>query len=402
MASRDGVSARSDAGGRRHARNLAVANAVSTAGSVLNVVALLTYVYVRTGDSLPVGLAVLVTFLPVALVMPLISGQLARGSLRSIAIGASLLQAGLAAAMAALAAGDGWLPLLYGCASALGLLAMVQRICILSLIPRLVGKDNLAATNLMLQVSSQVGAIVGALGLALRGQAAPWVLFTIDAVSFVVQGAMLHVLLPRESGAEAARPARPAGPATSPAAPARKPPVTGLVAFLVLLPVGFTALNLVNTAVPLLALGTLDLGQRGFALAEVFYPAAAISFAFVLRRIGRLPVPAAIALVALGLAILAAAGNLTTMLVGVSVLGGAIVMSNASTQAWVQAVLPAGVLPAVQARASAMGATASAVLVLAVSAAFDAGHGSKALALLAALCAILAVWSVPLRARVAA
>src|SRR5262245_10415187 len=136
---------------------LGFAMAVSSAGSVLSVLALLTYLYERTSSPLPVGLAVLLNFLPVVTVLPLVAGRMSRWTLRSTAGGAAFLQAAIAGAMALTAAVRGPLLVLYLASSALGLLTQILWISALSALPRLVDSGRLREANVLLQTSSQTG-----------------------------------------------------------------------------------------------------------------------------------------------------------------------------------------------------------------------------------------------------
>ena len=56
---------------------LYAAMAISSVGSILNSIGLLSYLYHRTGSALPVGLAVLLNFLPVIVIVPLVGSRTA-------------------------------------------------------------------------------------------------------------------------------------------------------------------------------------------------------------------------------------------------------------------------------------------------------------------------------------
>lgn len=354
-------------------RAITVATGTSTAGSVLNVVAVLSYTYAATGAPVSLGVAVVSGFLPVALLLPVIGGRLPVGSERRTVLLAVLAQAAGAATMAALSV-TRWLVAMFLLVAAMGVLAMITRISLLCLLPRVAGPAGLTGANLRLQVAAQLGAGVGAGLLLARGVTPPWVMFLVDAVSFVLQAGLLARILP---AAGVARRDPPPGNAAVP------PGHWALV--LALLPAGFCAMNLLNAVMPLVAFDRLHAGQRALAAAEVVYPVAAVAVGFLVRRKGRLSMPGAILGLALGFVVLAAADRLVLLLVGVGVLGVAVVMSNATTQVWAQSSLPAGALARWQSRAAAWGATVSTVGVLGISAGFAAGRQAGVLLAVAVL-----------------
>jgi hypothetical protein len=354
---------------RQPEHTLANANAISTAGSALNTIGLLTYAFAVTRSSVPVGVAVLVGFLPVTVCAPLLSHWLSGVTLRRTGVATAFGQAAAAGAMAAITFWHGPLALLYACAGLLGLLAMTLRLTILTSLPELVAKERLTSANIRLQVSSQVGAMVGAGLLAALGKAPAWTLFIADGVTFVIQAAVLAAVLPAQASGRTEHGRSRAQPLS-----ARE-----YLPYLVLLPAGFITLNTVNTAMPLLSFETLNAGQRGLALAEVVYPVAAIAAGLLMRRARRLSVPLGVPLLAVGWLLLAGTFHMAEFLVGVAVLGTAVVVTNAATQAWVQGAIPRGTLLTVQSRAAACGAAVSTVAVLGVSSAFSVGQGRMAI-----------------------
>jgi hypothetical protein len=354
------------------ALKLAAANAVSTSGSVLNVIAFLTEIYTTTRHPLTVGLAVLVNFLPVTILAPFISRWIRGMAPRRSGLILALAEAGAAAGMAVISAG-GPLVMLYVGAGLLGVLGLVVRLIILSALPRLVAAKRLTRANVTLQISSQAGAVAGAAGLAVAGHAPIWILFAVDAVTFVIQAFLLWLVLP-------AQPAAPAAAGEGGAGTPGRVAVPGLMRYLVLLPSGFIALNSINVVLPLLMLGTLGTGQRGFALAEVVYPAAAITAGVVARRADRLPIPPFIGVLGAGWLVLAVAPGLLAALAGTAVLSVGVIASNAATQAWVQHDVPAAALMPVQSLAAAFGATVSTVFVICLSTGFGYGKGRLAMA----------------------
>lgn len=365
----------------RGALTLVMANAVSTSGSVLNVIAFLTEIYATTRRPLTVGLAVLVNFLPVAVLAPFVSRWIRGTAPRRSGTAMAVAQAAAAAVMAAVSV-HGTLVVLYVCAGLLGVMGLIVRLIILSALPRLVAPRRLAAANVTVQISSQAGAVVGAAGLALAGHAAIWALFTIDAVTFVAQAFLLWLALPAApAGAAGSAPEHPSG-ATAPA-----------LRYLILLPAGFIALNSINVVLPLLTLGTLHAGQRGFALAEVVYPAAAITAGIIARRAERMPVAPFISLLVAGWLILAVAPELAVTLAGTAVLSVGVITSNAATQTWVQQSVPAVRLLSVQSLAATCGAAVSTVFVIGLSVAFGYGGGRISMACVGIAFAVLAAAS---------
>src|SRR5205085_299160 len=112
----------------------------------------LSYTYATTGAAVPLGLAVISGFLPVALLMPVIGRRLPVGSERRTVLLAVVAQAIGAAVMAALSTTT-WLPAMFCLVGVMGVLAMVTRISLLCLVPQMVGREHLGAANLRLQVA---------------------------------------------------------------------------------------------------------------------------------------------------------------------------------------------------------------------------------------------------------
>ena len=356
---------------------ITTANGISVAGNVLTLVALVTYLFERTGSSLTVAGVVLLGFAPVALMLPLLGPRLAGRPLHSVGAGIAVLQAAVSLAMAAAALATASILVLYLAAATQGILGMVMRVTVLSNLPRLLETGMLTQANLMLQLSSQIGAIVAASGLAARGHASASVLFLIDAFTFALQAAILAAAVPPTPAS-----ARAVGEA--PAALAPIPAPTPLRAYLVA-PAGYVALNLLNVTVPLIVLQRLNAGQRGYALSEVVFPSVAIGAGFLLRR-RRAPVPIAPTLLALAasFAISAFATSLGLLLLAVGICGGGMLTSNAATQARIQRDVSAAALPALQSRAAGLGAALSAVGVIGVAVAFGVRADRWALLLCAA------------------
>jgi hypothetical protein len=364
-------------------RAIYAAMAISSVGSVLNIIGLLAYLYYRTGSALPVGLAVLLNFLPVILIVPFAGSRLTPDSLRTVASGAAFGEAALAGLMAIVVAHDGPLAPLFVASAALGVLTQLLWISVLSQLPRIVAAGRIRSGNIAIQLASQTGAIVGAIALISRGTATTWWLFVADAASFVVQGLLLRFMLPAPSrGPGAAVPAR--ADADDEADEATEPGrrlTRAESGFAVAMPAGFIALNLLNVAIPLMVLDSLASGQRQYAMAETAYPLAAIIVGVLLRRNFRVPAPAAIAAIGAGFVILGFADSVPVLLIAVAVFGGSVMVANAAIQSLVQTSVPARRLPGLQSVASAIGAALSALVIVGVTIAFSRHDGRLALVL---------------------
>lgn len=344
------------------------ANALSITGSALNLIALVTLLYGSRGGALSVGIVVLIGFLPVAIAMPLVGRRLAPSSPRRLLVCVSLTQAVVVAAMAV----DATAPhvhraLLYAAAGALGFGAMMTRIATYTVLPRVVPSGRLPRVNLSLQVSSQMGAAFGALIVVFAHDSPAWALFTADAATFALQAGVFALAL---SGLVIAADG-PAGDRPTP--PSRRPVLSRAAAlFYVLVPTGFIALNVVNVALPLQALAHLHAGQRGFAAGEFVYPLAAIACGLILRRRDSLPrLGMCVALIAIGLLLLAWSPTLSVLLAGVLVVGAGNVLSNAVSQSLLQRTFHGAELGAMQGRAAGVGAAVSTPAVLGIAWGFE-------------------------------
>jgi hypothetical protein len=364
--------------------------AISSAGSVLNVLALLTYLYEQTRSPLPVGLAVLLNFLPVVLILPILGARLGGWSLRLVTGGTAFIQAAIAAVMAVTAAAQGPLVILFAASSALGLLTQVLWIAVLSALPKLLRREQLNSGNVILQVSSQTGAVLGAFGLVVQGSAAAWTLFLLDAVTYLVQGVLLTILLRRAGGGaptEEPNDARGTDGGERSAVDTRvRWRELGLA---LLMPAGFVAMNVLNVAIPLIVYSRLHAGLREYAATEMVYPIVAILAGIAIRRRGRIALPIALGVIAMGFVGLAFAHDLVLLIVSVAALGGSIIGANVATQVLAQTRIPPDALPRIQARASVIAAVVSGIAVLVLSAGFDHNASASVLIGLAAWYAML-------------
>jgi predicted MFS family arabinose efflux permease len=186
---------------------------VSQAGDWLYNLALLAFVYERTGSTAWVGVTTAARILPEVALGPL-GGVLAdRHDRRAIMIASDVLSAATMAGLAVLAIAGGPIvlaPVLAALCTAAGA-AYPQ--CVVAVMPRLVSDDDLPAANAA-RVSITRLCIIGGpvLGAVLLVLGSPAATFAINGASFLV-GAVAVAALPRAAfrlpaGAEPAAPAR--------------------------------------------------------------------------------------------------------------------------------------------------------------------------------------------------
>jgi MFS family permease len=184
---------------QRDLRRLFAGLVVSQAGDWLYNLALLAFVYERTGSSAWVGITTAARILPEVVLGPL-GGVLAdRHDRRAVMIAADVLRAATMAALAVLALAGGPVvlaPVLAALCTAAGA-AYPQ--CVAAVLPRLVDESELPAANAA-RVSIQslcmiAGPLVGAVLLLLGSAAAT---FAVNGVSFLF-GALVVASLPREA-----------------------------------------------------------------------------------------------------------------------------------------------------------------------------------------------------------
>jgi hypothetical protein len=358
-------------------RAIVVSTGTSTAGIVLNTVAVLSYAYGITRQAIPLGIVVMAGLLPMAVVMPFVGGWLRAGTERRTVLVAVLAQAAGAGVMAGLASTT-LLPAMYAMVAVMGVLAIVTRVALLCILPRTVPTALLTSANLRFQVSSQIGAAVGSAALVAFGETAPWVLFTVNVITFLIQAAILRRALPKTAGATASR-------GTADHDTAAQLPNWRRMLLLVLLPAGFCAMSLLNLVIPLIALDRLQDGQRALGAAGFVFPTIAIAAGILLRRRVRLHMGATVAILAAGFIVLALADRLVLLLAGVGVIGAGVVLSNSSTQVWAQSVAPREVLHRWQSWAVAFGGALTTLAVLGVSYGYVAGHQAISLSVVAAV-----------------
>jgi predicted MFS family arabinose efflux permease len=186
---------------------------VSQAGDWLYNLALLAFVYERTGSSAWVGITTAARILPEVPLGPL-GGVLAdRHDRRAIMIASDVLRAATMGALAVLAVAGGPIvlaPILAALCTAAGS-AYPQ--CVVAVMPRLVSDDDLPAANAA-RISITRLCIIGGpvLGAVLLVLGSPAATFAINGASFLV-GAVVVAALPRAAFGRPAG-AEPAAPAT--------------------------------------------------------------------------------------------------------------------------------------------------------------------------------------------
>jgi predicted MFS family arabinose efflux permease len=191
---------------QRDLRRLFAGLVVSQAGDWLYNLALLAFVYERTGSSALVGITTAARILPEVVLGP-IGGVLAdRHDRRVVMIVSDVLRAGTMAALAVLALAGGPVvlaPVLAALCTAAG---AVYPQCVAAVLPRLADETELPAANAA-RVSIQslciiAGPLIGAVLLLLGSAAA---VFAVNGVSFLF-GAVVVAALPREATGRPARP----------------------------------------------------------------------------------------------------------------------------------------------------------------------------------------------------
>jgi predicted MFS family arabinose efflux permease len=198
---------------QRNLRRLFGGLVVSQAGDWLYNLALLAFVYERTGSSAWVGITTAARILPEVALGPL-GGVLAdRHDRRAIMIASDVLRAATMGALALLAIAGGPIvlaPVLAALCTAAGA-AYPQ--CVVALLPRLVADEDLPAANAA-RVSITHLCVVGGpiLGAVLLVLGSPAATFAVNGVSFLA-GAVIVAALPRAAfrrpaSAEPAEPAR--------------------------------------------------------------------------------------------------------------------------------------------------------------------------------------------------
>jgi predicted MFS family arabinose efflux permease len=184
---------------QRDLRRLFAGLVVSQAGDWLYNLALLAFVYERTGSTAWVGVTTAARILPEVVLGP-IGGVLAdRHDRRAVMIASDVLRGATMAALAVVAVAEGPIVLAPALAALCTAAGAVYPQCVAAVMPRLVDKADLPAANAarvgITSLCVIAGPMIGA-ALLLLGSAATT--FAVNGVSFLF-GAMVVAALPREA-----------------------------------------------------------------------------------------------------------------------------------------------------------------------------------------------------------
>ncbi len=373
--------------------------AFSSSGSGLSVVAVNYYLYVRTHAALSVGLAVLVTFVPPAVVIPALQPLFHQGRLKQLSYLIPLAQAGTTLLLALWTSRDGAVWGIYGFLTLLGCLVQLSWIATYSLLPHLRGLVPPVRANAWLHGASQWGVISAMLAASLIGKIAPPLLIFYDALTFLgIAAAMLwctrdlktEALVAQEQGQSSAkgrfrRVLREI---------AGSRPIAAASWFIAALPLGYVTILIINTALPVLTLRERLLGPRNYTLAEFAFALGAVLTSGLLSQEKmqerRLLVPSLLVLAG-GVSALGISTQLFALLPTMVLLGGAVLAVNTSAQNLAQRLVSAPLLPTAQSLGSLVGTAVGAAMVLIT--AFLLQSGWLLAGLLAIACCILLIAS---------
>jgi MFS family permease len=339
---------------KRDLRRLFTGLVASQAGDWLYNLALLAFVYERTGSTTWVGITTAARILPEVALGPL-GGVLAdRHDRRAVMIASDVLRAATMAALAVLALAGGPVvlaPVLAALCTAAGA-AYPQ--CVVAVMPRLVGDEDLPAANAARVGITGLCVIAGPLiggALLMLGSAAAT--FAVNGASFLV-GALIVASLPREATR------RPAGAVEAVHASVRADLTTGWRALREhpdALPVAgaelvSSAIYGVLTVLFVLLGERLGLGAAGYGYLLSALGAGALLAAGLADRAAasdrpRRALTAAVAAVGLALPLLALSGSIALALVLAGVIGAGTMASEVVADTTLQRSLD----PAVFARA---------------------------------------------------
>lgn len=170
-------------------RRLFLAHTVSRAGDAFNTVALVVLVFELTGSGIGVAGAVMFEVVPVLLLGTLAGWAADRLPRRSLMVGADLFRASVAMALV-LASGS--IVVAFGVAFGLSLGAVAFNPAAASLLPDVVGEDEVVAANSAMWTAAVVAqiALAPVAGLVIVAWGAP-VAFAANAATFVVSALLL-------------------------------------------------------------------------------------------------------------------------------------------------------------------------------------------------------------------
>jgi MFS family permease len=187
---------------RRDFRLLLIAQTISIVGDKIDQVALSIMVYRLTGSLAQMGLMFAITFLPAAL-FGLVAGPFVdRWDRRRTMVIADIARAALVALIPLIARLG--LPAVYAVAFAVATVSLFFEPARLSLIPALVGEDELMATNSLDSSTSAISELLGiAFGGALVFAVGYAAAFWFDALTYLVSAAFVAALAHRDAPSQA-------------------------------------------------------------------------------------------------------------------------------------------------------------------------------------------------------
>ena len=339
----------------RNFRLLWVGESVSLFGDQFYLVALPWLTLQITGSGLALGTVLMAAAIPRVLFM-LVGGALAdHFSPRALMLASNAARALLAGALAVLVlANSVTLWLLYLFALAFGLADAFFQPAMLAIVPSLVGGEDLAPSNALLQITGQISEVAGpALAGLVITFGAIWVAFAIDAATFVVTALALLLIRERRRAGISEAPAAVATPERQPnlagemlaglRAIWREPPMR---TFLLL--IACTNLFLIGpltAGLPALALLRFQNSPTAFGIMLTAFGAGALVGTLLAgaarppRRLGPALLSTSVALGA-GLVLLGAVPTLLAALGVIAAIGGGVSFINIHILAWLQRRTP--------------------------------------------------------------
>jgi predicted MFS family arabinose efflux permease len=186
----------------RDFRYLVTGHAISEIGDWLYNVALIVFVYERTGSGAWVAAAGIVRLVPYTL-FGTIGGMIAdRWSRKRVMIASDVIRAAVMVALAIVAATDGSALVAIGLTGLATTFAVAFSPCVSAAMPILVGEDDLAPANTLVTTVTNVSYAVGpALGGVLLVLGAPPIAFAVNGVTFLAS-AVVTLMIRADLGPE--------------------------------------------------------------------------------------------------------------------------------------------------------------------------------------------------------
>ncbi len=355
-----------------------IAVAFSSSGSGLSIVAVNYYLFEHTHVALSVGLAVLVSFVPPAVLVPMLRPVFLGRRLKRVAFTIPLVQSGTTFLLALWIGVGLGLWAIYVLLTVLGVLVQLSWIAIYSLLPQLRGPVPPVRANAWLHGASQCGVISAMIAASLIGRIEPPTLILYDALSFLGIAAAVAWCtngiadLQDDDGISEKVKLRHvlrhmAGPQH----------ISSAAWFLAALPLGYVTILVTNATLPVIVLRDAMLGPRGYTLAELSFALGAVVVSALLshdRAQGRHLLVLSLVGLASGLMMLTLSHRIIFLLVSMMVLGGAVLAVNTTAQNLAQRLVNASLLPSVQSLGSLIGTVVGAAAVLSISLLLQSGY----------------------------